>query len=42
MCVDNGGGCHQVGEKCSTASDCCGSGMGVNCIGGICQQTTPQ
>src|SRR6185312_4975863 len=42
VCVDKAGGCHQVGEKCTSAADCCGSGMGVSCIGGICQQTTVQ
>jgi hypothetical protein len=41
VCVDNPGGCHQTGEVCTTAADCCGSGMGVSCVGGICQQTQP-
>ncbi len=41
MCVDTAGGCHQLGEKCSSSADCCGSGMGVGCVGGICQQTMP-
>ncbi len=41
VCVDNPGGCHQTGEACTTAADCCSSGMGVSCVGGICQQTQP-
>jgi hypothetical protein len=41
VCVDNPGGCHQTGETCTTGSDCCSSGMGVSCVGGICQQTQP-
>jgi hypothetical protein len=41
MCVDTAGGCHQVGEKCASSGDCCGAGMGIGCVGHICQQTTP-
>jgi hypothetical protein len=41
VCVTSPGGCHQVGEACTTSADCCGAGMGVSCIGGICQQTMP-
>jgi len=42
VCVDNGSGCSQVGEKCTTSADCCSSGGSVQCVGGICQQTAPQ
>jgi hypothetical protein len=41
VCVDNPGGCHQTGEACTMSSDCCSAGMGVTCVGGICQQTQP-
>jgi hypothetical protein len=41
VCVTSPGGCHQVGEACTTSADCCNDGMGVSCIGGICQQTMP-
>ena len=30
------GGCHQVGEVCTTTSDCCGAGTS-SCVAGICQ-----
>jgi hypothetical protein len=39
VCVDNPGGCHQTGEKCTTSSDCCATSD--SCIGGICQETSP-
>ncbi len=42
VCVDNPGGCHQVGEKCTTTADCCNSSGTVQCIGGVCQETMPQ
>jgi hypothetical protein len=42
VCVDNPGGCHQVGEKCTTTADCCNTSGTVQCIGGVCQETTPQ
>jgi hypothetical protein len=40
VCVDPPPGCHQLGEKCTTASDCCNAGAGIDCIGGFCQQTS--
>jgi hypothetical protein len=40
VCVNNPGGCSQIGEKCSTDSDCCGAGQSVGCVAGICQTTT--
>jgi hypothetical protein len=42
VCVDNPGGCHQVGEKCTTTADCCNTSGTVQCIGGVCQETMPQ
>ncbi len=39
VCVDQPGGCHQIGEKCTTGADCCNAGMGVDCIAGVCQKT---
>jgi hypothetical protein len=42
VCVNNPGGCHQVGEKCTTTADCCNTGGTVQCVGGLCQQTMPQ
>jgi hypothetical protein len=40
VCTNNPGGCSQIGEKCSTDSDCCGAGPSVGCLAGICQTTT--
>jgi WD40 repeat protein len=37
VCVDAPSGCHQVGEKCTVAADCCGANSGVDCVAGICQ-----
>ena len=39
VCVDQPGGCHQLGEKCATSADCCNAGAGVACIAGVCQKT---
>ncbi len=36
------GGCSNLGEKCTTDGDCCASGTGVACIGGVCGQAGPQ
>jgi hypothetical protein len=50
LCRDNGSGpvclasttgCHQVGEVCTTSSDCC-SATGVSCVAGICQDMIPK
>jgi len=38
-CVDQPGGCHQIGERCMSAADCCNAQMGVDCIAGVCQKT---
>jgi hypothetical protein len=40
VCVDAPTGCHNVGEKCTVDADCCGAGMGVSCVAGICQGVT--
>ncbi len=40
VCVNNPGGCHQVGEKCTTTADCCNAGSDVACNAGICQNTS--
>lgn len=37
VCVEAPTGCHQVGEKCTTSSDCCES-TAVSCVAGICQR----
>lgn len=42
VCVDNAGGCHQLGETCSTNSDCCNAGTALGCLAGICQTTGNQ
>jgi hypothetical protein len=42
VCVNNPGGCHETGEKCSVTSDCCDASSGVSCVGGICQETKPR
>jgi hypothetical protein len=34
-------GCSTEYEKCATASDCCGSGSGIQCIDNICSQPAP-
>jgi hypothetical protein len=34
-------GCSTEYEKCSTASDCCGSGSGIQCIDSICSEPAP-
>ena len=39
VCVDQPGGCHQIGEKCTTGADCCNAGVGVDCVAGVCQKT---
>lgn len=35
------GQCSQIGEKCATDADCCGSSSGIDCIGGFCATTVP-
>ena len=40
VCVNNPGGCHQLGETCSSSSDCCNAGPSVACVAGICQSYT--
>jgi hypothetical protein len=40
VCTNNPGGCSQIGEKCTTNSDCCGAGPSLGCLAGICQTTT--
>ena len=40
VCTNNPGGCSQVGEKCTTDSDCCGASSSLGCLAGICQTTT--
>ena len=37
VCVNNPGGCSQVGEMCTATSDCCGAGANVSCLAGVCQ-----
>ena len=39
VCVDAPSGCHQVGEKCTVAADCCNADQGIACVAGICQGT---
>jgi hypothetical protein len=43
VCVaeTSAGTCAQVGDKCTSSSNCCG-GSGVGCVGGFCQETTPK
>jgi hypothetical protein len=40
VCTGNPGGCHQLGEVCSTSADCCNAGSSVACLAGICQSYT--
>jgi len=42
VCVDNPGGCAQVGEACEQDSDCCNPGSALGCIANICQTTGNQ
>ena len=37
VCANNPGGCSQLGEKCGASSDCCGAGLSVGCVAGVCQ-----
>ena len=37
VCVNNPGGCSQIGEMCTMNSDCCGSGPSLGCVAGVCQ-----
>jgi hypothetical protein len=37
VCVNNPGGCSQIGEACKMSSDCCGAGPSVGCTAGFCQ-----
>jgi hypothetical protein len=37
VCVNNPGGCSQIGEACKASSDCCGAGPSVGCIASVCQ-----
>jgi hypothetical protein len=37
VCVNNPGGCSQIGEMCTATSDCCGAGGNVSCLAGVCQ-----
>ena len=39
-CVPQASGCSDVGEKCTTSTDCCGEPT-VQCIGGFCAQGAP-
>ncbi len=39
-CVPAPSGCSQIGDKCTTAADCCNA-PSVTCIGGFCSQSTP-
>jgi hypothetical protein len=42
VCGTQPPGCSAVGNKCKTATDCCGSTAGIQCIDGFCSQPTPQ
>lgn len=35
------GTCAPVGDKCTTATDCCDAAFGVECIGGVCGKKAP-
>jgi hypothetical protein len=35
------GSCSQIGEKCTTDSDCCDVSTGATCIGGFCTPKSP-
>jgi hypothetical protein len=37
VCVNNPGGCSQLGEACSGNADCCGAGGSITCAAGVCQ-----
>jgi len=39
VCVNNPGGCSQLGEMCTANTDCCGAGPSVGCVAGVCQNT---
>jgi hypothetical protein len=42
VCIDQGGGCHQTGERCASTSDCCSGGNAkVTCVAGVCQAQSP-
>jgi hypothetical protein len=41
-CVAPPSGCSEVGEKCTTASDCCGASAGVQCTNGFCAAPSPK
>jgi hypothetical protein len=40
VCVPAPSGCSQLGDKCTTSSDCCNT-PAVTCIGGFCSQAQP-
>jgi hypothetical protein len=42
VCTGAPTGCHEEGEACTTTSDCCNGGAGIDCVGGFCQATAPK
>jgi len=42
VCGSQQPGCSMLGNRCMTASDCCGAAQGIACIDGFCAQPAPQ